>query len=126
MFNFFKRVYKNLTVIFCLILLIPGAIVMGNIFYNEFIFYGRAIVGGLFGLIIVLSLEVIFLTLIFFLIETNNKIVSKTTNNNVAHDFNEENFTDVWICKKCGKDNIDYQNLCEFCGNNKFDRKNNL
>lgn len=95
MFNFFKRVYKNLTVIFCLILLIPGAIVMGNIFYNEFIFYGRAIVGGLFGIIIVLSLEVIFLTFIIFLIETNNKIVSKTTNNNVADDFSEENFTDV-------------------------------
>lgn len=96
MFNFFKRVYKNLTVIFCLILLIPGAIIMGNIFYNEFIFYGRTIVGGLFGLIIVLSLEVIFLTFIIFLIETNNKIVSKTTNNNnVAHDFSEENFTDV-------------------------------
>lgn len=95
MFNFFKRVYRNLTVIFCLILLIPGAIIMGNIFYNEFNFYGRAIVGGFFGLIIVLSLEVIFLTFIIFLIETNNKIVSKTTNNNVADDFSEENFTDV-------------------------------
>lgn len=91
MFNFFKRVYRNLTVIFCLILLIPGAIRMGNIFYNEFNFYGRAIVGGIFGLIIVLSLEVIFLILIILLIE----IVSKTTNNNDAHDFNEENFTDV-------------------------------
>lgn len=95
MFNFFKRVYRNLTVIFCLILLIPGAIIMGNIFYNEFNFYGRAIVGGLFGLIIVLSLDVIFLTLIILLIEINNKIVSKTTNNNVAHDFSEKNFTDV-------------------------------
>jgi hypothetical protein len=28
----------------------------------------------------------------------------------------------VWICKKCGKDNIDYQNLCVFYGNNKFDK----
>ena len=95
MFNFFKRVYRNRTVIFCLILLIPGAIIMGNIFYNEFNFYGRAIVGGLLGLIIVLSLDVIFLTLIILLIEINNKIVSKTTNNNVAHAFSEENFTKV-------------------------------
>ena len=120
MFNFFKRVYRNLTVIFCLILLIPGAIIMGNIFYNEFNFYGRAIVGGLFGLIIVLSLDVIFLTLIILLIEINNKIVSKTTNNNVAHEFSEE--SDAWICEKCGKENIDNQNLCEFCGENRFDK----
>ncbi len=120
MFNFFKRVYSNLTVIFCLILLIPGAIIMGNIFYNEFNFYGRTLVGGLFGLIIVLSLDVIFLTLIILLIEINNKIVSKTTNNNVAHEFSEE--SDAWICEKCGKENIDNQNLCEFCGENRFDK----
>ena len=75
MFNFFKRVYRNLTVIFCLILLIPGAIIMGNIFYNEFNFYGRAIVGGLFGLIIVLSLDVIFLTLIILLIEITSILI---------------------------------------------------
>ena len=133
--SFLTKAYRSIVNLGCWIFAILLGIGMAIGFY--IIFYeDLAAVGGFFvGVIIALLFELNFVVPMTVLFEINdkldilcksekklnNKSVLKSNNNN-EQDISDEDFSDAWVCEKCGKENIDNQNSCEFCGKKRFEK----
>ena len=133
--SFLTKAYRSIVNLGCWIFAILLGIGMAIGFY--IIFYeDLAAVGGFFvGVIIALLFELNFVVPMTVLFEINdkldilcksekklnNKSVLKSNNNN-EQDISDEDFSDAWVCEKCGKENIDNQNSCEFCGEKRFEK----
>ena len=133
--SFLTKAYRSIVNLGCWIFAILLGIGMAIGFYKIF-YEDLAAVGGFFvGVIIALLFELNFVVPMTVLFEINdkldilcksekklnNKSVLKSNNNN-EQDISDEDFSDAWVCEKCGKENIDNQNLCEFCGENRFEK----
>ena len=119
--SFLTKAYRTIVNLFCWIFAILSGIGLAIRFYISFSGFGAAIGGFFVGFILGLLFEIFFVVPLMVLFEINEKLnilckKEKNTNNDVAQDFKE-----VWICDKCGKENIDNQNLCSFCGENRFE-----
>ena len=133
--SFLTKAYRSIVNlgcwIFAILLGIGMAIGFHNIFYEDL-----AAVGGFFvGVIIALLFELNFVVPMTVLFEINdkldilcksekklnNKSVLKSNNNN-EQDISDEDFSDAWVCEKCGKENVDNQNSCDFCGEKRFEK----
>lgn len=133
--SFLTKAYRSIVNLGCWIFAILLGIGMAIGFY--IIFYeDLAAVGGFFvGVIIALLFELNFVVPMTVLFEINdkldilcksekklnNKSVLKSNNNN-EQDISDEDFSDAWVCEKCGKENIDNQNSCDFCGEKRFEK----
>ncbi len=126
--DFFTRLYRDLTEIFCWILLIGAAIGMGILFDGAFRFDAAPFVGGVVGLVAAFALELTFLPPIMVLFEINDKlemIGKKMDKNNKNDNAGSSKAADeksaypksnTWVCKKCGETNPEGAVLCRSCG----------
>lgn len=133
--SFLTKAYRSIVNLGCWIFAILLGIGMAIGFYKIF-YEDLAAVGGFFvGVIIALLFELNFVVPMTVLFEINdkldilcksekklnNKSVLKSNNNN-EQDISDEDFSDVWVCEKCGKENVDNQNSCDFCGEKRFEK----
>lgn len=135
--SFLTKAYRSIVNLGCWVFAILSGIGMAfglyflfDSFFYELEFLG-AVLGFLVGVAIAFWFELNFVVPFTILFEINDKLdilckttkntnnngVIKSTNNNVAQDF-----SDAWVCEKCGKENIDNQNSCDFCGEKRFEK----
>lgn len=125
--SFLTKAYRSIVNLGCWIFAILLGIGMAIGFYNIF-YEGLAAVGGFFvGVIIALLFELNFVVPMTVLFEINDKLdilckSEKKLNNNNEQDISDEDFSEPWVCEKCGKENVDNQNSCDFCGEKRFEK----